>query len=383
MTSIAEKPSQDLLIVQTDDVNMYIGGFGMGVTLRDVAKAANVSISTASRILNKDTRSKFSVETKERVWNSARLLGYVPNENARKLAMYSEQARFVLPSGGIGYLLNDTPDRFSDPFFARVIKGIDEALSSYGSRAEFAASCLDFGTSAELAHSLAAKGLDSLIVVGGVPDEIMSVVMENIKNVVWIGDSPLIRFEGIDIVSIDYKSAMQLALEHLAGLGHTNVGFITGETRLETGRLDAFKRFVDILGLVSDPRNIQITEFSVQGGYRGVMNLLSSGARPTAVIAASDAMAIGGIKAFSEKGIRVPEDMSVVGFDDIDVSAYVNPPLTTVRVFKEEIGKAAVKLVMERLSGQRQLPVKVILPVKFIVRESTAKCKSTCDGSGR
>jgi LacI family transcriptional regulator len=343
----------------------------MVATLRDVACKAGVSVSTVSRVLNRKSSCKFSEETKERVWAAAQTLGYVPNENARRLAVKSVELQTQFKDAGIGYLLNATPERFSDPFFAKVIKGIDESLTAHGIRASLSASCLDFGSCDEVIHVAKLKQLEGLIVVGGIPDDMMLGLIRTIKSVVWIGDASLSRFQDVDIVGIDYMSGMEEAVRHLVKLGHSEICFVTGESNLETGRLDAYKTCMENAELRYDNRHIQLSEFSVEGGYRAVRRLLERGVRPTAVIAASDAMAIGGIKAFNEDGYSVPRDVSIVGFDDIDVSAYIEPSLTTVRIFKEEIGKAAVKLLMDRLYDNRQLPYKLILPVELVIRKST------------
>lgn len=344
----------------------------MVATLRDVASKAGVSVSTVSRVLNRKSDCKFSEATRERVWAAAQALGYVPNENARKLAVKSVALQTQFKDAGVGYILNATPERFSDPFFAKVIKGIDESLAAHGIRASFSASCLDLDSCDELLYVAKMRELAGMIVVGGIPEDMMGGLIRTVKNVVWIGDASLSRFQVVDIVDIDYMSGMEEAIRHLTKLGHSEICLVTGESNPETGRLDAYKACMRNAGLRYDNRHILCSEFTVEGGYRAAKKLLERGLRPTAVIAASDTMAIGVIRAFNERGFRVPQDVSVVGFDDIDVSAYIEPSLTTVRIFKEEIGRAAVKLLMDRMYNNRQFPYKLVVPVELVVRESTA-----------
>jgi DNA-binding LacI/PurR family transcriptional regulator len=181
-------------------------------------------------------------------------------------------------------------------------------------------------------------------------------------------------------VQVDNPRAAEDATSHLAGLGHERIAFIRGPAELASAqdRLRGYRRAVRRHGLVYDERLVRIGDFGEESGYEGACALLGARPRPTAIFAANDRMAIGVLAAASDLGVRVPDELSLVGVDDIVMAAYVRPALTTVAMPAYDLGAAAMRLLAERLEAKRQAgrldgrPPRVRLPVELVVRDSSA-----------
>jgi LacI family transcriptional regulator len=183
-----------------------------------------------------------------------------------------------------------------------------------------------------------------------------------------------------DTVRLNFEGAVSSVLEHLLKLGHSRIGMLAGEehpVRLngagDVKALPDFRRIHFERSLrernLFRPEWIQTAEWSASGGYEAMQRLLDAGERPTACFASSDPMAIGALRALRERGLRVPEDMALIGFNDMEVSGFVQPPLTTVQVFPEEIGRSAVHLLMDRFRG-READLQLMVNTRLVVRES-------------
>lgn len=328
-------------------------------TIRDVAKRAGVSTATVSRSLA--SPDLVSEEARARVLEAIRATGYTPNVAARNLR--AKRAMIILVA--VPKIAND--------FFAEVLRGIDDALVAHGygiiignldNLEERESRYVDLVYSGQVDGVLLMDGRmpsrnGRLMSDAGVP---MATICVEIPN----GNLPSIM--------VDDNEATLKVVEHLISLGHRSFGYISGPqgNQNEIGRRAGFVAALSAAGL--DPRKAVYWpgDFTIATGVAAARDFLARKDRPTAVYAVSDTMAIGFLKTVTDAGVAVPEELSVVGFDDIEFSEFVTPALTTIRQPRHEIGHTAALVLIEALStGQR--PRRVRLDAPLIVRKSTAR----------
>ncbi|HVR43731.1 MAG TPA: LacI family DNA-binding transcriptional regulator [Thermoanaerobaculia bacterium] len=329
------------------------GAAAHGATIKDVAGRADVSVATVSRVLNE--KGLVRQETVKRVLDAARELNYVPHGGARSLSMRRTST--------VGVVL---PDLHGE-FFSEVIRGIDVASRRRGYHLLVSGSHSDW--SEMVAVLIAVRGrVDGLIVMapelesGQVPSRLPAGIPVVLLNC---------RAPGTWSIAIDNTSGSRTMMQHLFGLGHREVAFVAGPE----GNSDAAERlrgWRDSMAAagVGNLEGLRIEgDFSENAGYEAGYALLSRGRRPTAVFAANDAMAIGALCALREQGVKVPEEMAVVGFDDIPIARFVSPPLSTVSVEIAELGRRAFELFLEATEPGRQ-PRLDTVPTHLVIRES-------------
>jgi DNA-binding LacI/PurR family transcriptional regulator len=345
----------------------------MNVTLKDIAREAKVSISTVSRIINDDKTKPASPETAENVWRIVRELGYIPNQNARKLVFNQTDSNKVQKTKAIGCILTSLSDTYNDPFFAAITRGIQAEASQRGYIIGYSYSSCNMTHSA-LYNNLTANPVDGAIVMGRFNKDFLQFLKQNFKNLVYTG----LNFVGgrFDEVICDAYQAARAGVEHLVVLGHRKIGFlgsIPGRGAIDILNEHRFAGYVDVLRErvieYCDDYVVNI-ELTTEAAYLSMKQWLMRKNRPTAIFCANDLVAIGAMKAIHEGGLKIPEEIAVVGIDDIDLAAYVRPSLSTVRVPKEELGKFAVKILIDRIEGGHDLPVRLDLPFELVVRES-------------
>lgn len=337
--------------------------------IKDVAELANVSTATVSRILNNDPSLSVSGETRQRVLDVASELNYVHGKRRKpKSAPDKEMIR-------AGLVL--TNDEAIDPYFMSIRRGVESVCDRYAVKIE---SVFYVGKSQFTASAM--EGLDGLIVLGDVNSgELRSLFGSD--HIIFADYQP--AEEGFDVVITDFESATRRMMDTLLEAGHTVIAYIGGERLIQSihagnGRLmpkeeTRVRTYEQVMRNkeLFDPELVLLGDFSPMSGYRLMKQLIDQGSSPTAVVMASDPMAIGAMKALQEAGIRVPDDMAMFSFDDIDSAAFLNPPLSTVKVHTEEMGRTAVKLLVDRLRNGRTLPMKVILPSELMIRESAGR----------
>ncbi len=323
----------------------------VGATIRDVAKRAGVSVAIVSRTLN--GVGPVRAITSRHVLKIAHAMRYVPHAAARSLSSRRSQT--------IGVLL---PELHGE-FFSEVIRGIDVAARQRGYH------ILVSGSHSDVSEMVAVLGamrgrVDGLVVMS--PDVDLGPLSRNIPPampVVLLNSSA----RGRRAIQIDNCSGARLMTQHILSLGHTRIAFITGPER----NLDGAERtrgFRDgIRGTAALPSEME-GDFTEESGYRATNELLGRVPRPTAIFAANDAMAIGALHALREKKLRVPEDVSLAGFDDIPLARFLTPPLTTVRVDIAELGRRAVDMLLAQMEGSSASAHKDVIPTTLIVRNS-------------
>jgi len=233
-------------------------------------------------------------------------------------------------------------------------------------------------------------GLDGLIVIGKFEFDPYNPHFNQIRNVVFVDYSP--DESRFDSIVVDFDKVTRMALDHLTGLGYTRIGLVSSRDFIirfgsdsGTGVIDqrqsSFEAYMKERKLFL-PEHVHISDrFSMSIGYQIMKEAIDKGSLPEAFLIGSDPMAIGAGRALKEAGLRVPQDVAIVGIDDIEMAAYADPPLTTVRIFTEQMGQSAVKLLLERIGG-REVPLKILIPPKLIIRDSCgSKIRPTAGGS--
>lgn len=328
-------------------------------TIYDIAKHVGVSAGTVSRALSRP--EKVLPATRKRIEQAAAALGYVPNTVARTLKTQRSSK-----------ILVTVPD-IANPFFAQILQGAEEAAQA----ADYAVLLGDTQHQPDreerYAQMLPRNEADGLIVLGHrLPPTAQEIVRQLGANAPVVNGSEFDPALGIPSVHIDNAAAARTAMEHLYGLGHERIAVIGGppdnplhQQRLEGARIAARAR--------GRLRQLTIVpgDFSVESGYAAAKRLLRQAAAPTAAFCFSDQMALGMLAACRDLGIRVPEDFSIVGFDDLASSRYLNPPLTTISQPMREIGMRAVKLLLAIIEGV-DVPHQQTLEFSLMLRGSTA-----------
>lgn len=326
-------------------------------TMKQVAQRAGVSVSSVSHVLN-GTRF-VSAEVRARIEQAMQELAYVPSAVARSLKHNVTRT--------LGIMIPNS----SNPYFAELIRTIEDRCFAAGYNVVLCNSDDDPGKQAIYLRVLMEKRVDGLIVMSsGDTPELEAMLARTPVPLVLVDRHWNAR--GCDIVTTDHRLGGYLAARHLIDLGHRQIACITGPAHLPPSRLRAegWRKALEEAGL---PTGSLITgDFSSQGGYQAMRRVLQLHERPSAVFACNDLMAIGALCAAHEQGIAVPQQLSVIGFDDIELAAYTSPPLTTVAQPKQRIGAEATAMLFERLGGAHTGPRKLALAPELKLRATTA-----------
>ena len=324
-------------------------------TIKDVAERAGVSIATVSRALN--DKGDVSGETREHVREVARSIGYTPDRVARSLA--SQRTRLVAVVVGDNAGHRD----LSLIFFGKVLASISRRLSQSGYD-PLLLQPSDVGPE----HSF-----DGAIVIGVDGDDPL-VAQVAAREVPLIGVDVRCASGRAAYVGSDHANGVRLALAHLHALGHRRIAHLAGAQNTVSGseRLEAFRRETEALRLDLPEELIRRGDFTSASGYRETCAVLALDERPTAILAASDLMALGALQAIRDAGLKPGDDIAVVGFDDLEAAALAHPPLTTIRQDRKELGAIAASRAIELIEDPEAAPEEAILPVELVVRASSA-----------
>lgn len=328
----------------------------MAATIKDVAERAGVSVATVSRVLNR--LDIVSEDTRQRVSEAARKLGYIPHGGARSLSMRRTQC--------VGAVL---PDLHGE-FFSELIRGIDRVARAKGQHLLLVPSHDDAGELADALRSMQGRAdgvlvmsphLDAAVLRGNLPDSMPAVLMNTPRH-----GAPY------SSLLVDNHGGAAAMVKHLWSLGHRRIAMISGPE----GNFDADERlrgYQETLARLAPRAKPQVVrgDFTEESGQRAGREIAAMRARPDAVFAANDMMAIGCLFALADAGVEVPRDIALAGFDDIPVARYVNPPLTTVRVRIAELGEAAFERLMRAIERPGEdKPSKQMLRTELVVRRS-------------
>lgn len=328
-------------------------------SIKDVAARAGVSFQTASKVLNGQS-GVVSPTTNERILGAARELGYVPNALARGLV---QQA-----STTIGILSDD----FSDAAIGRFVTGAQHSVDRAGHTA-LVVSTPPGGDHSTPLRRLQEHRVQGILVIAptleGDPR-----LAEALPRTVPLVSLSHIAGTKVPVVGSDHRRTGALVAEHLASLGHTKVATITGSWNRQVthSRLKGFRTALDAVGVTLEPTAVVEGDWTSAGGRAATHRLLDAHNRITAIFAHNDVMALGVLRALTERGLRVPDDCSVAGCDDLEIAEFLSPPLTTVRIPFEDTGAHAAAQLL-RLIGGEKVPARSLLPVTFVGRASTAR----------
>jgi LacI family transcriptional regulator len=329
-------------------------------TIKDVAKRAGVSISTVSHVIN-NSRA-VSKDTRRRVEDAMEELGYQPNTLARNLRRQQTQS--------LGMVVPDS----ANPFFAEVTRGIEDASFEKNYSVILCNSEGDLERQAAYTNLLIQNQVAGIVfVAAGVSTELVEDLRRRRVPLVVV-DRAVPNVE-VNSVMTDHNQGGRLATRHLIDLGHSRIACISAGSHLSPSaeRVTGYMETLWENNIAVDKRLIVRGDFQYQSGYEAANVLLELPVPPTAVFACNDLMAVGCISAAAERGLRVPQDLSVVGFDDVKLASFTNPPLTTVAQPMRQIGKLAVEMLIESITDI-DAPVRVEkLDTKLVVRRSTAR----------
>ena len=332
-------------------------------TSADVASLAGVSRTTVSFVMNGRQDVAIPTSTRQRVIDAAAALHYTPHGPARQLARGSTRS--------LGLVLRQSPEQVGgDALLVDTLRGVVEAANDAGYRVLVESLAPETGRYADL---LRARHADGLIVSGPrADDQELRDLARDGYPVVLQGD--LEAFEGPS-VDVDNEAAAATAVRHLIALGHRRIACVTNAPVAYTAaaaRLDGYQRALAEAGIPFEPNLVAEADFDPGSGHRAIVAILDRGALPDAVFVASDVVALGVLGGLRERRIRVPNQVSVVGFDDISLAAYVDPALTTIRVPARELGKAAGRALIDRIAG-RPMELRTLLPTELVIRESARR----------
>lgn len=322
------------------------------MNIKEVARRARVSTATVSRTINGS--DKVTPETKERVQRAIEELKFYPNTWARALG--SGRSRLY------GLIISD----ITNPFFPELVKSFEDVAVQHGQEVLVANTNYDPARMEVCVSRMLQRKVDGVAIMTSEMDERLITEFESRGIPLVFLDTGNVRELASNIV-VDYAAGVQAATEHLLALGHTEIAFIAGPSTLRSARIrrDAFEKEMERVGL--DASLIEEGNHQVNSGHDAMARLLARKRRPTAVLASNDMTAIGALGAIHEKSVRVPEEISIAGFDDISLSAFTQPALTTVKLSREEIARLAFRALYNiRQEGGmgRELTVKPTLVVR-------------------
>jgi len=332
------------------------------VTSTDVAKAAGVSRTTVSMILNNSASGNFPEETRARVIETAATLGYTPNSAARMLVRGDTET--------IGFVISDPTLLVIDAFVPRYMLGISEYANTVGYRVLLEAVTDPDRTTAYL-DLVRSKRIDGLVVLNPkVDDDALRKLIRGGFPVVLLGSAG----EADEyVVACRNGSPMRELVARLVELGHSRIGHVTLSPPGTSGadhRLSAYRRALGEAGLAFDPKLVCVGAYSAESGYRAMSELLDRNTDLTAVLVANDTLALGAMAAVRERGLRIPDDLSMSGFDDLQFAPFADPPLTSVRNDAVKQGRLAAEKLIRLLRGETGVARRTNVQSEVVFRAS-------------
>jgi len=332
------------------------------MTIKDVAKRAGVGIATVSRALHGSAH--VSPETAARVRQVIEELGYQPNSNAQTLA--SGRSRML------GLVVSD----ITNPFFPELVKGFEDVALHHGYDVFVASTNYDPARTASCVRRMIERKIDGVAIMTSEVDPSLPDSFAKRKvPLVFLDVGDVAR--GVSNVKVDYAHGIVQAVEHLRSLGHSRIALISGPLRLQSvrERRDAFRRIVsETAGRLGSEPVVEEGNHRVDGGFKAMLRVLERAPQTTAVIGSNDLTAIGAMRAIRERGLEVPADISVVGFDDIQMAQFTEPPLTTVKLVRTEVARLACEALVHSIKA-RGAGVEFRVSTSLVIRASTGRAR--------
>jgi LacI family transcriptional regulator len=340
------------------------------MNIKAVAERANVSTATVSRVMN--GTAKVNPRTAERVQKAIKALNFYPDTNARALGSGR--------SNLFGLIISD----ITNPFFPELVKAFEDIAVAHGQEVLIGNTNYDPERMQICVQRMLQRRVDGVaIMTSEMDDKLVKDFSRRHIPLVFLDSAT--AGPGVSRVQIDYSAGIDEAVEHLIDLGHRRIAFISGPLWLQSAQM-RYKAFMESAvrdHLDDDPELIAEGNHKVDGGHDAMARILASGVKPTAVLASNDLTAIGAMGAIAEAGLRVPEDISVMGYDDIQLSAFTMPPLSTVSLPRAEIATAAFRALWNANVTEGPKPVMgedCLVTPRLVVRSSTGPVKGVKAG---
>ena len=336
------------------------------ISIKDVAKEAGVSASTVSYVLNRTPTETISPETTQRVMDAVKKLGYVPNLNARSLSSRR--------SNLIGVLIPQTePGKelmFSNPFYGELLSSIEYTARQHGYH------LLLSGTKEDQDYLSIARnrGVDGVIIVGTYPGENL-MQLKTLDVPIVLVDS-YVKDDAFHTIGIEDREGARTATRYLISKGHRRIAFVSGSIRENGVNMKRFQGYRDAMqeaGLTVDETAVYSGTVDYEYGMEAARDFLARGSQQTAAFVTADVITMGLIKGLQQNHVRIPEDVSIVSFDDVYLSQMANPALTTIHQDIGEKGKQAVQLVLDAARSGEHHHTECILPLSLVERESVCE----------
>lgn len=336
------------------------------MNITSVAKRARVSTATVSRVIN--GTANVSPETAERVREAIEALNFYPDTNARALGSGR--------SGLYGLIISD----ITNPYFPELVKAFEDIAVEHGQDVLIANTDYDPKRTEDCVIRMLQRKVDGVAIM---TSEVEERLIESFgqRQIPTIFMDTVTGVPSVSTVSVDYSGGVSQAMQYLFQLGHRDIGFISGPLALGSAqaRADAFQTALRDHGITIRRGWLQESDHRVEGGHHAMMRILESGSLPTAILGSNDLTAIGAMGAIHEKGLNIPDDISVVGFDDIELSAYTSPALTTLHVPRRELASTAFRALFrgrEEIADRGRRRHKHVIKTRLIVRQSTGESRS-------
>lgn len=331
------------------------------MNIKEVASKANVSTATVSRTVNGNPL--VSSKTADRVWRAIRELGYYPNSHARILV--SGRSRIL------GLIISD----IANPFFPELVKGFEDTALDQNYNVMIANTGYDSSRMTLGVRRMIEHQVDGVaIMTSEVDHHLIDELSRRGVPIVFLDVGSVKK--RVSNIRVDYAKGIREAIDHLYDLGHRSVAFISGPMQLKSARIrrTAFLKSLAARHMDTDGSLVATGNHRVDGGQSCMEQLLRLHQRPTAVLASNDLTAIGALRAIHAAGLQVPKDISLIGFDDIELSQYTDPPLSTVRLSREELGRTAFEALVNIIEGVSDHGSEVRVGTRLVLRESTGAC---------
>lgn len=338
------------------------------MTLKEIAQEAGVSISTVSRVVNKNAPGAASKEVQDKIWEIVRRTGYTPNSTAQSLKMGEEAAASV--SRSIACMFARTTDADTDLFFSSLARSIEQEAFKRNYVLKYSFSSFDTNHPNTF-RLITDNHVDGVVILGRCDKPLLKMMKQYFNYVAYTGLNYLDA--KYDQIICDGHQAAKAAVDYLIELGHKKIAYI-GETQSEN-RYSGYCESLTAHRIAFWKGYTANVNLSLENGYQGVKRLIENGCDATAYFCANDITAIGAMRALQEAGLSIPKDVSVIGIDDIETAQYLTPMLTTVHIPVEEMGQMTAKLLIDRIEGGHHLPVKMALPFYIAKRDSCAPPK--------
>lgn len=336
------------------------------VSIRDVARRARVSIATVSRAVNRV--SSVDPELAKRVWKSVEETGYVPNTQARTLV------------SGRSHILGLIVSEITNPFFPELVQEFENLAVAQGYEVMIGSTNYDPGKTESLFRRMLQRNIDGVAVMTfGVEEDLVRRLIEREFPMVFVDAGP--DLPNVRLLKVDYAAGIREAVQHLAALGHRKIAFISGPLAMRSAvaRRDAFIRSMAELGIDVPAEHVVEGTHTMEGGLAAMEDLIALPELPTAVVCSNDMTAIGALHALERTTHGVPKEISVVGFDDIHLSQFMLPPLTTVRMSCKDLAGAAVEALRAGIEPQHPKATlkEWAIPTHLVVRQSSGFPRGT------